>query len=181
MRFKFFWVLLFIGISELLNAQKYFSKTGLVNFTSVAPLESIKAKTNSIQGVIDFVKNEFAIAVEMKSLHGFNSPLQKEHFHENYLESNIYPRATFTGKIIEKFRLDLNGSFTIRAKGILDIHGVKNERIIKIDVKVLDGKVFVKSNFDVLLVEHNINIPKIVNQKIAEKILVNVEMTFEKQ
>lgn len=172
-----------LGLSFLpnLNAQKYISHKGEISFTSSAPLENIKAKTKAINGIIDFEKNEFAISVDVKKFNGFNSPLQKEHFHENYLESNLFPKATFSGKIIEKVSLESNSTFTIRAKGLLDIHGVKNERIIKIDVKVIDNKVFIKSNFDVLLVDHNIKIPKIVNQKIAEKIIVSVEMVFEKQ
>ena len=50
--------------------------------------------------------------------------MQKEHFNENYLESDKYPDATFAGKIIEDVDFTKNNTITVRAKGILTIHGV---------------------------------------------------------
>jgi hypothetical protein len=37
----------------------------------------------------------------MQTFEGFNSALQREHFNENYIESNRFPDASFNGKIIE--------------------------------------------------------------------------------
>ena len=65
-----------------------------------------------------------------RSFKGFNSPVQQEHFYENYIEDDKFPRSSFQGKIIEKIDANLTGDFNVRAKGILDIHGVKQERII---------------------------------------------------
>ena len=64
-------------------------------------------------------------------LMGLTIPLQKDHFNENYLESTKYPNATFTGKIIENVDLSVDGVYTIRAKGKLNIHGIEQERILK--------------------------------------------------
>jgi hypothetical protein len=54
----------------------------------------------------------------MRSFQGFNSPLQKEHFNENYVESDKFPEASFKGKIIEDQDLTVDGTYELRAKGI---------------------------------------------------------------
>ncbi len=153
---------------------------GKVQFRSDAPLETIEANSKDLKGVIDIEKRSFAFSVPMRSFEGFNNPLQKEHFNENYLESSKYPNASFSGKIIEKIDLSKDGTYTIRAKGKLNIHGVIQERILKSRVVVQGNSFTLKSYFTVILEEHNISIPKIVNQKIAEEIQVQVEATFEK-
>lgn len=152
---------------------------GKVAFESSAPLEVILAESGNLKGVIDPITREFAFAVNINSFEGFNSPLQKEHFNENYLESSHYSRGSYSGRIIERINLLSNGTFEVRTKGKLEIHGVKLERIIKSKVEVKDGKLFVHSDFTVPLKDHNIPIPKIVNQKIAEDIKVTVDAIFE--
>jgi polyisoprenoid-binding protein YceI len=152
---------------------------GSVHFVSEAPLESIEASSKELKGLIDTDQNSFAFSIDMQSFQGFNSPLQKEHFNENYLETKVYRKATFAGKIIETIDFSKNGSHTLRAKGKLDIHGVSNERIIKCELTIKDGKFSVRSSFTVLLNEHDIAIPKIVHQKIAEEIKVEVDADFE--
>lgn len=154
---------------------------GSIHFTSDAPLELIEARSDQLRGLIDPEKNTFAFSVPMSSFEGFNSPLQKEHFNENYLESPKYPKATFAGKIIEDIDYSQDGVYTIRAKGRMNIHGVERERIIRSRLRIEDGKWTVKSEFKVLLQEHNITIPRIVHQKIAEEIKVVLEAEFQKQ
>lgn len=147
---------------------------GIISFRSDAPLELITASSNEIRGKLDTSKKIFAFSVKIKSFNGFNSPLQKEHFNENYMESNKYPDATFSGKIIEDIDFSKNGTFTLRAKGNLIVHGVPQERIIKSTITISNGKVQIKSNFTVQLSDHNIPIPKVVHEKLASEISVEV-------
>jgi hypothetical protein len=148
---------------------------GRVTFRSDAPLELITANSQQLKGIIDPTKKTFAWSVDIKTFEGFNGPLQREHFNENYLESNKYPRATFTGKIIEQIDFQTNGTYTVRAKGTLTIHGVAQERIIKSTVTVKRGVVRIQSAFMVPLADHQINIPRVVYQKIAEDISVAID------
>lgn len=154
-------------------------ENGKLSFKSDAPLEVIQAKSNKLRGAIDTAKQTFAWSVDIKTFEGFNSPLQREHFNENYMESKKYPKASFTGKIIENIDFKKNGTYSVRAKGQLTIHGVEQERIIKSQLEVDGNKLRVQSSFSVLLADHNITIPKVVYQKIAEEIAVtvNAELT----
>jgi len=157
----------------------YHTTSGRIDFRSDAPLEIIRASSNDLLGVLDISKNNFSFKVVIRSFEGFNSPLQKEHFNENYLESDKYPEASFKGKIIEDADLTVDGTYEVRAKGNLTIHNVTQERIIKCAVTVKNKIITIHSNFTVLLSDHNIPIPKVVYQKLANEIKVEVTATLE--
>jgi hypothetical protein len=128
---------------------------------------------------MDIDKKIFSFSIPMRSFQGFNSPLQKEHFNENYVESDKFSQASFKGKIIEDQDLTTDGTYELRAKGILTIHGISQERIIKSEVTVNNKLITLKSSFSVLLSDHNIPIPKVVYQKLANEIKVDVNATLE--
>lgn len=155
----------------------YKTYKGIVKITSDAPLEIIKASSEELKGVIDAEKRTFAFSISNTSITGFNSPLQQIHFYENYIEAKKYPVSTFEGKIIEQIDFSKDGDYTVRAKGILNIHGVEVERIIKSSLKI-NNTLYVSSLFTILLSEHNITIPKVVSQKIAEEITIQVNAEF---
>ena len=145
-----------------------------ITFRSDAPLELIKASSNELKGIIETDKKEFAFSVPVRSFLGFNSTVQKEHFNENYLETDKYSTAMFRGKIIEDVDFTRNSTFSVRAKGILTVHGISQERIIKSDLTIHNGNISIRSNFTVLLADHNIPIPKVVHEKLASEIKVEV-------
>lgn len=174
-------VLLFLTVADIYAQQNILrARKSKVAFISDAPLELIKASSNRLQGAIDTDKRTFAFSIPTDSFKGFNSPLQQEHFYENYIEAKAYPVSTFEGKIIEQIDLLKNGIYAVRAKGQLNIHGEEQERIIKVQLRILDGVIYAETTFTVLLTAHNITIPKVVFQKIAEEIKVTVEVEFGK-
>jgi hypothetical protein len=159
---------------------KIFQTTnGKISFSSEAPLELIKAHSDELLGLIDADKKNFSFKVRIRSFEGFNGKTQQGHFNENYMQSEKYPEASFKGKIIEDADFTKDGSYTVRAKGILNVHGVDQERIIRSDVTVKDSKVSINSNFSILLSDHNIPIPKVVYQKLANEIKVEINATLQ--
>ena len=164
-------------LSALVNAPPllFTVSKGSITFRSDAPLELIKASSNLLKGIFNAEKKQFAFTLNVNTFKGFNSPLQEEHFNENYMESDKFPRASFEGKIIEDVDLYKDGYFNVRAKGNLTIHGVVQERIIKCEINIKNGIVSVKSNFTVLLSDHNITIPKVVHEKLASEIKIDVK------
>jgi hypothetical protein len=150
-----------------------------VTFVSDAPLERITATNTTCTGLVDPEKRTFAVQVPIAEFEGFNSPLQREHFNENYLESRAWPTATFSGRIIEDIDLDGPGTYPVRAKGSLKIHGVGQERIVPCTVVVAPDGVRITAQFDVALADHDIRIPRIVQQKISSVIQVKVDLLFK--
>jgi len=159
----------------------YKGSEGEVRFVSDAPLELIQARSNDLSGLVDVEKNRFAFLVKTRGFEGFNSPLQQEHFHENYLESDRFPSASFTGSFIEDISELSAGKHQVRAKGRLKIHGQALERIIKCQLRWAPPRMQVESSFTVLLADHQITIPQVVNQKIAEEVQVRVALEMAQQ
>lgn len=150
-----------------------------VKFVSEAPLELITAQTASCSGLLDIPNKSFAFRVKIRSFEGFNSPLQREHFNENYMESERFPNASFQGRFLDDINLNNPGHQTLRVKGILIIHGVEDERVLNLSLMTDDfGVMSFESSFEVQLETHNIDVPRIVYQKIAETISVSVKGEF---
>jgi hypothetical protein len=166
---------------RLLAQKKFGTDKGQIDFISNAELELISANSTKLLGVVDPSNNQFAFSVPVQTFRGFNSDLQREHFNEKYLESDKYPRMAFTGKIIEQVDYLTDGTYDVRAKGELDIHGQKQTRIIKSKITIEDGVLNIESTFKVPLADHNISIPRIVNQKIATEIEVVVKAALKRQ
>lgn len=173
------WIFL-LGVSVFgQDPNVYSTRNGRVYFLSDAPLEMISASSEQLIGVLNIQDRRFSFSIPVNTFEGFNSSLQKTHFNEDYLETDIYPQATFKGKIIEEVDLGMAGQYRIRAKGTLDIHGLSVDRIIRCDLRVSPGTIEVKAEFTVFLDDHDIKIPSIVSQKIAEEIQVSIECVLQ--
>lgn len=180
MRILYFLTLFLIPLTVMPQSIFVVSE-GQVNFTSDAPLELIEASSDELEGLIRLEDRSFLFRVPMKSFEGFNSSLQQTHFNENYVESDKYPYTIFEGKIIEELDFSETGTYTVRGKGKFVCHGVEQERIIKSRLTISANALEVESEFTVFLDDHNIKIPAVVNQKIAEEILVEVTMELKRK
>ena len=170
-----------IAVSSQKNKIYYYTNSGDVSFKSDAEQELIKATSNKLIGILDVNNGTFVFKVFIRTFTGFNSLMQQEHFNEKYLESEEFPEASFRGKIIEDIDLSISGIYEVRAKGILTIHGIEMERIIKCRTTVKKDVIFIKSNFSVLLSDHSIKIPKVVHEKIAGEISIEVNLELNKK
>lgn len=157
------------------SGNQFFIQNSTIRFVSNASLERIEAVSTELRGIIDISSNSFAFSVNNTSFRGFNSQLQEEHFNENYLESGKHPKCTFSGKLIDNIDFSKDGTYIIRAKGILNVKGIGQERIIKSTIVVKGKEIFISSEFVILLADHEIRIPRIVQQKIAPEIEVRIQ------
>ena len=164
----------FVLSVHMASAQVWVVENGDVSFFSKAPKELIEARSKDLRGVLDLTKGVFAFQVGVASFQGFNSPLQQQHFNENYMETTAHPLAKYTGKIIESLDLSRDGTYSVRTKGKFTVHGVTVERILPSTVTVKGGKVSLRSEFTVPLTDHNIKIPRVVYDKLAPEIAVAV-------
>ena len=179
---RLYHILPLLLVATALSAQdsgKWRLKRSLVSFASEAPLERISAENQRSTGVLDLATRGFAFQIPVVEFEGFNAPLQREHFNENYMVSRTFPHATFSGRIIESVDLAVPGTHNVRAKGDLAIHGVKRERIIPCKLVVTEDGIRVTTTFDVAVDEHEIRIPRVVQQKVAAVVNVKVDALFE--
>jgi hypothetical protein len=168
---KLFFLALLAAYGAPLRAQLYTAQSGETSFFSKAPLEDISAVNKKVGAVLNTATGDIAVRIPMTEFQ-FPNKLMQEHFNENYVESDKYPTATFRGKIQEAVEYAKPGTYPVTAQGTLDLHGVKQERTLKGTLTVAEGRLTIQADFPIALKDHQIEIPKLVFQKIAETIAV---------
>jgi hypothetical protein len=159
------------------SQETYVCKNAKISIYSKAPLEDIDAVSTKGTSVLNAGTGDVAFSIPIKSL-TFEKSLMQEHFNENYMESDKYPNATFKGKIQEKVDVSKNGVYPVTATGVLEVHGVKQNRTIPGKIIVNSGVVSLATDFNVQCKDHQIEIPQLVFKKIAETIQVKVSATY---
>lgn len=163
-----------------LMAQTYFTKTGKIDFFSTTPMENIEAVNNEVSSFLNVEKNELVFAVLIKSFR-FEKALMQEHFNENYMESDKFPKAQFKGNLqdFDPNNYKKDGEYKVNVKGDLTIHGVTKNVTVPGIIIVKNGKIAALSKFKVRCKDYDIKIPSVVANKIAEEIDVNVDIKYE--
>ena len=87
-------IVLLLSAVALQAQDRYLTRTGHIKFFSKAPLEDIEANNNKVLSIVDLSKGEVAVDLLIKAFE-FEKKLMQEHFNENYLESDKYPKSTF--------------------------------------------------------------------------------------
>jgi hypothetical protein len=161
-------------LNQNVGAQPIFvGTTDTVTFFSTTPVANIDARSTQAVGAINQSTRDVFFKVPMKTF-VFKKALMQEHFNENYVESDKFPNATFKGKIVEEVDLTKDGTYPVTVSGEFTVHGVAKPRTIPGTVAVKGNNMYVKTSFDVKLADHNIAIPTIVSQEIAETVNVKV-------
>src|SRR5688572_5029035 len=80
------------------SQDKFYTKTGKIDFYSKAPLEDIEAKNKTVTAVIDSKSGAIQFQVQMKGFE-FEKKKMQEHFNESYVESDKFPKSEFKGNI----------------------------------------------------------------------------------
>ncbi len=148
------------------------SKKNMVKFISDAPIEDFEGVTDLIDGYMYWegddmmIKSQLYFEVDLNTI-DTGIGLRNRHMRENYLETEKYRYAGYKGEIINVKKVSDN-SFEVEIKGTMDIHGVKKELPIKGRIiKSING-LRIQSQFNVNLLDHNIEIPKFMFLKISE-------------
>jgi polyisoprenoid-binding protein YceI len=174
-------LLTLIAASFIVKAQdKYYTKTGKITFFSKATMEDIEAKNKTATAILDTKTGALQFSVLMKGFE-FEKKLMQEHFNENYVESNKYPKGEFKGSIVNNQDINYkkDGSYSAKVKGKLTIHGVTKDIETTGTIKVNGGNIDASSVFNVLVSDFNIKIPGVVKDKISNSIKVTVDCKLE--
>jgi len=178
MPIRFFLVALFLlCISSVGFCQSYMTKNGFIGFYSKTPLEDIRGENNQVYSVLDATNHRIAFAVLLKGFL-FTKELMQEHFNENYVESDKYPKATFSGSCSGDMDLTKDGIYQVVIKGDLNLHGVTKPIETTAQLEVKNTHIKGSSTFKLKPEDFNITIPAIVREKIASEMNVKVQIDW---
>jgi hypothetical protein len=154
------------------------SKNASLSFFSSTVVEDIEATSTTATSALDIKSRNIIFKVSNSSFQ-FKKKMMQEHFNENYMESEKYPYSEFKGKINDAVDLSKDGNYTVNVAGTLNIHGVTKPYQTKANITVSQGTTTAKATFRVRIADHNIKIPSIVFQNIAEFVDVRVSATYQ--
>lgn len=175
--YKPFLLLLFVtGISTLITSDKIIARQGQVSFFSYTSVENIKAKNNQVLSILNLEDGSIAISMLMNAF-VFEKALMKEHFNESYIESDIYPKAIFEGRIVDFDNTNI-GTQIKMIKGTFEMHGVSKELEIKATIQNDNGNYKLSGTFETFVDDYNINIPPLLAGNIAKNIVVDFKFEY---
>ncbi len=156
---------------------RFLTKTGRISFFSASPIEDIEAVNQQVAAVLDVAAGQVAFSVPVRGF-VFKRTLMQEHFNENYLESDKFPKATFSGQLtgLTAATLAAPGPHPAQATGDLTLHGIKKHLMAPATLELKDGQLLATADFTIAPADYNIEIPLLVRDRIAKTIAVKVAL-----
>jgi polyisoprenoid-binding protein YceI len=174
-------VLMFTTVIAVSGQTRYCTKNGKIFFSASSPMEKIEATNEKATSVVDVSNGAIEFAVLMKAF-SFDKALMQEHFNENYVESDKFPKAVFKGSVTNIKSVDMtkNGVYPVKVKGTLTLHGETKDVLADGSLTVKDGNITTgKSHFKILLEDFKIEIPSLVKDKISKEVQIDVDLNYE--
>ena len=149
--------------SNALFAQKYMTRTG-------------KIVNNEVANIINTKTGDIVFQVLIKSFK-FEKELMHEHFNENYMESDKYPKAEFKGNITNHSEVSFakDGNYNVKVTGKLTIHGETKDVTVPGTLTVKGNTITAKAKFSVLLKDYKIDVPSLVADKLSNEATITLE------
>lgn len=170
-----------IAAMGTLSAQKKTTTSATVSFDATTPKDDgPKADNKTVIGSIDSKTGDVAFEAAVKNF-SFSSPKMQEHFNgPNWMNSDQFPKFTFTGKIdkLKKVKFNKNGVYKLKVIGDLSVKGVTKITTVEGTITVAGGKINVATNFTIKLADYNITGQPIENGKVSKEPKISVSAEF---
>lgn len=165
---------------QTLQAQgKFIDKKGKIAFEASEELfEPVKASNESVTAILNTKTNEIASLALMKSFR-FKNSLMEEHFNENYVESETYPKAIFKGKLVDfNFSNITENKTEVTIDGTIEMHGKEKKINAPFNISKVGDIIMISGSFSVTPSDFDIDIPSVVKNKIAKNIIVTIDFNL---
>jgi len=169
-------VVLALLIGGVTFSQKMITRSGEIKFDATVPgaMDPVIANNNTVSSLFDKSTGDLVVQAMVKSFK-FKSPLMEEHFNENYMESDKFPKTSFKGKVINYD--SKSGNYEV--EGELTMHGVTNKVKSKMEITNEGGKVVISGAFIVKLNDYKLEVPALAKKTLAETAKISVKLALE--
>jgi hypothetical protein len=156
-------------------SQKMITRSGEIKFDATVPgaIDPVVAVSNTVSSIFDKTTGDLVVQGLVKSFK-FKSSLMEEHYNENYMESDKFPKTSFKGKVAGYD--GKSGSYDV--EGDLTIHGVTNK--VKTKMTFSAGtKTSISGVFVVKLIDYKLEVPKLAKKTLAETAKISIKLELE--
>jgi polyisoprenoid-binding protein YceI len=160
--------------------ERLLTRNGSISFYSNTSLEDIEAHTQTAVSVMDKKTGRVEFSVLIRSF-SFEKALMQEHFNENYLESDKFPKSVFKGSIDDISIIDFNkeGKYSVTITGQLTVHGETKTITTPVVFTIQKESVLAAAEFLINLTDYKIQIPALVKDKISNAIKIAVNLKYD--
>lgn len=159
------------------SPDKYITKQGQVTFFSYTTVENIEATNNQVLSILDAQTGDIAVSMLMRAF-SFKKALMQEHFNESYIESDLFPKATFEGQVLNLDPMDESIQTKI-IKGVFTLRDRSKEIEIKAQIARQKGSYVISGETELSVDDFDIKIPPILSPNIAKTIKVSFNFQYE--
>lgn len=149
-----------------------------MQFDASTPLEDIHAVNNKVSAILNPETGEVAVLLLQKEFK-FKRRLMQEHFNENYMESDSFPKGIFKGFIQDYPQAGISTDLKSILKGTLSLHGITREITVPVELSKAGGAIVLKTSFVVESEEYGIKVPKVLFKKVAREVSVTGEFKLQ--
>ena len=175
------WFLLVLLPAMIFGKDIFLTRSGNIEIFSTTPIEDITAVNKQVSCVLNVETGEVAFQAPIRCFM-FKNALMQEHFNENYMESDKYPKAVFKGKIDHWSNTAIaDTAIDVSLSGSLTIHGVTRAITEKGQIWQENELINGTSAFDITVADYDIEIPKVVRNNIAKIVRVDVAVQLKKK
>ncbi|AXG71122.1 YceI-like domain protein [Kordia sp. SMS9] len=166
----------FFSLTVISQTSEFIERQGQVTFFSYTSVENIQATNNQVLSLFNPNSQEIAVSILMRAF-VFKKSLMHEHFNESYIESDLYPKASFSGKITgfdttetEPQTRIIKGNFTLK-------DSTKPVDVKATIVKTEEGYT-ISGTLDIMIDDYNIEVPPLLSPNISKKIEVTFNFNY---
>ncbi|HET9744515.1 MAG TPA: YceI family protein [Chitinophagaceae bacterium] len=168
-------------ISMIGFAQKKTSTSATIAFDASTAIDDLpKAENKTAVAAIDLAKNTVQFEAAIKNF-AFSNPKIQEHFNtKNWLNSDEFPKATFSGVITNPSAVDFkkDGTYNVNVEGDLTIRGTTQKVTTPATIVVAGKTVKANAAFNIKLADFGVEGQPITAGKVSSepKITVSAEL-----
>jgi len=163
-------------------AQKKTTTSATIAFDATTTLDKLpKAENKTVVAALDTKAGTIQFEAAIKSF-AFSNPRIQEHFNNSsWMDSDKFPKSTFTGTItnLAKVNFAKAGTYTADVDGTLTIHGIEQKIKTTAVITVKDGgAISTTSEFSVKLEDYKVDGPAVGAGKVSREPKITVTAEF---
>jgi polyisoprenoid-binding protein YceI len=163
------------------HAQVFETRSGYAEFESKASIESFKGISRNLAGQLSLADSTLDFFLDLNTI-VTGITLRDRQMRENFLETEKFPFAEFTGKFYNAIDLSSETPQKVFVRGNFTIHGVKKEIDVVATITPKGrNSLQATASWPLKLSEYNIEVPSLLFYRLNETLILTVNVDLRRK